>query len=132
MSDSTPEHVNEVAPILPVRDIERALDHYRALGFEGHPYDGGEEEGEPATYAFMRLGADNIHLTRVEDLDPEASTSGCYLYVEDADELHAIWSDADVEGRFTEPEDTPYGLREFAHIDPDGNLLRVGSPSSDA
>jgi hypothetical protein len=23
--------------------------------------------------------------------------------------------------------DTEYGLREFAHIDPDGNLIRVGS-----
>jgi hypothetical protein len=27
-----------------------------------------------------------------------------------------------------EPVDTDYGLREFAHVDPDGNLLRVGSP----
>jgi hypothetical protein len=23
---------------------------------------------------------------------------------------------------------TPYGLREFGHVDPEGNLLRIGSP----
>ena len=25
------------------------------------------------------------------------------------------------------PEDSDYGLREFALVDPDGNLLRIGS-----
>ncbi len=28
------------------------------------------------------------------------------------------------------PSDTEYGLREFALVDPSGNLLRIGSPSS--
>jgi hypothetical protein len=27
-----------------------------------------------------------------------------------------------------EPEDADYGLREFALVDPDDNLLRIGSP----
>jgi hypothetical protein len=26
------------------------------------------------------------------------------------------------------PGDTPYRLREFSHVDPEGNLLRIGSP----
>jgi hypothetical protein len=30
--------------------------------------------------------------------------------------------------RLEPPEDTDYGIREFALIDPSGNLLRVGSP----
>ena len=38
------------------------------------------------------------------------------------------WQDADVAGRFHAPEHTEYGLREFAYVDPDGNLWRVGSP----
>jgi len=30
--------------------------------------------------------------------------------------------------RLIAPEDTPYALREFAHVGPDGNLMRIGSP----
>ena len=33
-------------------------------------------------------------------------------------------------GRLGAPEDTDYGLREFALIDHDGNLLRFGGPLS--
>jgi hypothetical protein len=32
-----------------------------------------------------------------------------------------------VEGRFRSPAETTSGKREFGYIDPDGNLLRVGS-----
>lgn len=42
--------------------------------------------------------------------------------------LHAEWATADVEGRLHAPTDTDYGLREGAYVDPDGNLLRYGSP----
>jgi hypothetical protein len=35
---------------------------------------------------------------------------------------------AGVAGRFIEPHDTRYGLREFVYIDPDGIVHRVGSP----
>lgn len=31
-------------------------------------------------------------------------------------------------GRFVAPVDTDYGLREGAHVDADGNLLRYDSP----
>ena len=37
------------------------------------------------------------------------------------------WSESGIEGRFREPFDTDYGLREFAFVDPDGTLHRVGS-----
>jgi hypothetical protein len=47
---------------------------------------------------------------------------------QDVDVLYATWREAGVEGRLDPPRDTPYGLRELAHVDPDGNLLRVGSP----
>jgi hypothetical protein len=51
-----------------------------------------------------------------------------YLYVSDTDALHAEWASAGVEGRFMGPHDTPYGLREFVYVDPDGIVHRVGSP----
>jgi hypothetical protein len=43
--------------------------------------------------------------------------------------LHEEWKALDgLPGRLIRPQDTPYGLREFAYIDPDGTLHRIGSP----
>lgn len=110
-----------ISPIFPVTDMDTAVAHYRQLGFETEFYGGGE-------YAFIRAGRAELHLSTVRHLDPATNTSACYLYVEDADELYNRWNDDDeIKGRFTPPVDTEYGLREFAHIDVDGNLIRVGS-----
>lgn len=114
-----------VAPILPVRDVRAALAHYRRLGFAVTAYD--EAAAEPV-YGFLDRDGVSLHLALVPDLEPERSVVACYLHVGDADALHAAWQAAEAGGRLTAVADTPYGLREFAHIDPDGNLLRVGSP----
>jgi hypothetical protein len=115
-----------LAPVFPVRDVRTALAHYRSLGFQAEAYD--EERAGELIYGFLRRGPVELHLTRTADLDPARNTSACYLYADDADALFAEWSRAGVSGRFHDPADTPYCLREFAHVDPDGNLLRVGSP----
>jgi catechol 2,3-dioxygenase-like lactoylglutathione lyase family enzyme len=116
-------------PILPVRSVPAALAHYRRLGFKGTAY--AETWADDPEYGFLTWGPVSLHLTRVPTLDPKTSASACYLYVDDADALYATWQATAVEGRLTLPRDTAYGLREFAHIDPDGNLLRVGSPLSE-
>lgn len=113
-----------VAPILPVRDVRAALAHYQRLGFAVTAYD---DASAAPVYGFLDRGGVSLHLARVPDLEPESSVVACYLYVSDADALHAAWLAAGVGGRLTAVTDTPYGLREFAHIDPDGNLLRVGA-----
>ena len=118
--------VDRVVPVLPVRDVAAALALYRRLGFAGRAYDG-QGGGEPV-YGYLSWGAAELHLSRFRELDPAATTSACYLHVDDADALHAAWRAAGVAGRLHAAEDTPYGLREFAYVDPDGNLLRVGSP----
>ncbi|MDT3440337.1 MULTISPECIES: VOC family protein [unclassified Pseudofrankia] len=46
--------------------------------------------------------------------------------VDDADDLAAEWRSAGVE--IHSPEDTDWGQREGAVIDPEGNVLRFGSP----
>lgn len=111
-----------VAPVLPVRDVASALDHYRRLGFDVRAYEGG------AAYAYARRGGVDLHLAQVDDLDPLTSLTSVYLYVDDADALDAEWRAAGVGGRMVDVQDTDYGLREGAHVDPDGNLLRFGSP----
>jgi hypothetical protein len=111
--------VTGMATILPVRDLDTALDHYRRLGFRVSPYDGG--------YGYaVRDGAD-FHLSVHRDLVPRRNASAVYLYVDDADALYAEWRAAGVDGQFFEPHDTEYGLREAAHVDLDGNLVRFGS-----
>ncbi|TWA55995.1 putative enzyme related to lactoylglutathione lyase [Azospirillum baldaniorum] len=114
-----------VTPILPVRDVRAALAHYRRLGFEATAYD---EAAADLSYGFLAWGDVSLHLARVPDLDPSRSVTACYFYIDDADALYAAWQAAGTDGLLTTIADTPYGLREFAHIDPDGNLLRVGAP----
>jgi catechol 2,3-dioxygenase-like lactoylglutathione lyase family enzyme len=111
---------DEVVPVLPVRDLAAATEHYRRLGFRVEAYAGGG-------YGFAERGPVHLHLAQFGELDPLTNPSTAYLYVGDADALHAEWSAAGAGGRFHAPADTEYGLREGAHVDPDGNLLRDGS-----
>jgi hypothetical protein len=50
------------------------------------------------------------------------------LYVGDADALAEEWSRPGIGGTTHPVVDTPYGLREGVHVDPDNNIIRFGSP----
>jgi catechol 2,3-dioxygenase-like lactoylglutathione lyase family enzyme len=113
-------------PIFPAQDFDATASFYRPLGFE--------ERGRwPREYLILRSGGVELHFFFQADLDPLANDHGCYVRVGDADALHREWSSADVwsdtpsQGRLVAPVDTDYGQREFAAIDPNGNLIRVGS-----
>jgi hypothetical protein len=114
-----------VSPVFPVRDVRAALTHYGMLGFEVNAY--GEKHAKDPIYGFVKRGSVEIHLALTPNHDPRASSSAAYVYVEDADALYDEWRAAGVAGRLDAPIDTPYRLRELVHVDPDGNLLRVGS-----
>lgn len=120
------------APILPSRDLPAALRFYEALGFVnvGAP----PEEWD---YLILTRGEAMLHLIRDPSVDPLRTASSCYLYVDDADSLYRSWqaawpalsTDERAAGaRLVPPQDTDYGMREMAAVDPSGNLLRVGSP----
>jgi catechol 2,3-dioxygenase-like lactoylglutathione lyase family enzyme len=111
-------------PVFRVADVGRAVEHYQRLGFRIEHHDD--------TYAFASLDRLTLHLC----LDggegwpgyrPDGHmTSVHYIHVDDADQLAADWraAGATVEG----PRDEDYGKREGQHVDPDGNLIRFGSP----
>jgi hypothetical protein len=103
-------------PIFGVTDTSRAADHYQQLGFATEFHDN--------TYAFANRDDLTIHLTQRETV----SAGTVYLHVNNADQLAEDWREAgmQVEG----PTDTDYGKREGSHTDPDGNLIRFGSPIS--
>lgn len=113
--------VRTAIPVLISRDVPAALGRYERLGFSTELYGDGD-------YGFLERDGVELHIGKVEELDPLKQQVACYLFVADTDALIAEWQAADVEGRITDPFDTDYGLREAAYIDPDGNLVRVGSP----
>jgi catechol 2,3-dioxygenase-like lactoylglutathione lyase family enzyme len=115
---------SNVAPVISVRDLDRALRRYRKLGFSAHAYEG------PDRYGFVGRDGVELHLSESPDHDRTRDGAEIYLYVSDADALFASWSSSGVKGRFIGPHDTPYGLREFAFVDRDGTAHRVGSPLS--
>jgi DNA-binding MarR family transcriptional regulator len=112
--------LRQFSPIFPVRDVATALDHYRSLGFEVTSYDDG--------YGFADRDGVSLHLTAAGEHD----FGRCYLYVRDADALYEEWSHPGVAGVTRQPGPTPYKLKEGSHSDPDGNLIRFGSPLADA
>ncbi|NYE93790.1 hypothetical protein FHU41_000011 [Psychromicrobium silvestre] len=112
----------QIAPVFPVTDLERSIAHYSALGFEVTKYEGDED------YAYAKRDRVRVHLWQAPGIDPETNFSSAFIEVNDADALAADWkkvSDASTLNCPTSlPVDTEYGLREGAHVDLDGNLLR--------
>lgn len=108
---------HRIAPIFSVRDLDAALGHYRRLGFAVHAYSGGG-------YGYASRDGVEIHLGVVPDHDRRPGSA--YLFVDDADALAAAWRSAGVEVHT--PQDTTWGQHEGAVVDPDGNVIRFGSP----
>jgi len=107
------------SPIFPVRNLAAALAHYSALGFDTFAYADGDG------YGFADREGTGLHLAA--DPDPVHHAS-MYLYVRDADALYEEWSRPGIGGHTRPVGPTPYKLREGSHTDPDGNLIRFGSP----
>ena len=107
------------SPIFPARDLGAALAHYASLGFRTVAYQDGD------AYGFADRDGTGLHLAAA---GPGARPGAAYLYVRDADALYEEWSRPGIAGHTHPVEPTPYQLREGSHVDPDGNLIRFGSP----
>jgi catechol 2,3-dioxygenase-like lactoylglutathione lyase family enzyme len=112
-------------PVLPSADLNDTVDFYTSLGFE-LGYDDREGDG----YVILGMDGAFIHFFYHDSLDATGSDAGCYLHVEDAQALHTRWAALGLGPedlpRLTAVEDQEWGKREFALVDPDGNLIRVG------
>ena len=115
--------LRRIAPVFVTTDMARALAHYQRLGFEVEAYDDAD------SYGYACRDGIEIHIAKVDQVDARTTTSCAYLWVDNAAALHAEWTSAGVAGRLSPPEPTDYGLDEGAHVDPDGNLIRFGSPA---
>jgi hypothetical protein len=111
-------------PILPSRSIAATAAFYKALGFEGGPHE------HDSNYGILRRGSIELHFFTHRELRPEESWAGCYIRVSDVKPIYDSISSVrlPIHGipRVDKLEDKPWGLREFAVVDLDGNLLRIG------
>jgi uncharacterized glyoxalase superfamily protein PhnB len=111
--------LKRIAPIFAVRDVPASLAYYERLGFKTREYEGGG-------YGFIARDRVEIHLGSVPADGPEGVAVTAYIWVDDADEIADSWRQAGADVR--SPQDTPWGQHEGVLIDPDGNMIRFGSP----
>lgn len=111
-------------PALPVSDVARAVRFWRdAFGFEQVLH-----EGEPQ--GIVRSGGAEVHLWVPDGVHEGAElhligSASCRIEVGDAAALHARSAELGVVHPSAPLRETAWGTREFAVLDPDGNLVGV-------
>ncbi len=113
-----------VRPFVPTSDFAKAREFYRRLGF-----DVGTGDDDVAS---IRRG-DAVFLLQKFDPPGFIGNYMLSLVVEDVDAWHAhVIASRVIEeygGRIAEPPaDRPWGMRDFALVDPSGVLWRVAQP----
>jgi uncharacterized glyoxalase superfamily protein PhnB len=108
----------KIMPEFPLADVAAGVAYYRdVLGFTiNYQMDG-----------FAVMDRDRARILLISKTQQHRGIASCYVYVADADALHAELSGkgANVE---TAPVSRPWGLREFRVFDPEGNILTFGQP----
>lgn len=116
--------LTSVCPIFPSQNFTITAEFYSALGFINvAQYDA---EG----YLILERDHVELHFFKAQSVDPSKSDHGAFVRVTDANELSLHYQTLSLPSdgipRVTIAEDKPWGICEFAIVDPDGNLLRVG------
>jgi predicted enzyme related to lactoylglutathione lyase len=110
--------LQKIMPELPLDDVPAGVTYYRdVLGFR-------------INYQQHDLGVmdrDRVRLLLIARTERHKGIGSCYVYVEDADALHAELR-ATGATVLDEPVSQPWGLREFHVLDPEGNQLTFGQP----
>jgi catechol 2,3-dioxygenase-like lactoylglutathione lyase family enzyme len=118
---STPELAEQLVVEIIVRDLDRSLAFYTALGFKLQRRDGG--------FAALQWGARWLFLDQREELPTQVGPSRANVRIL-TDDVDQIWATALRLGIQVERPiaDRYYGLRDFTVRDPDGFGLRFATP----
>lgn len=130
MAESTSQPRWAIAPYFIVDDVVKSADYYRdKLGFRFERF-----WGDPPSFCMVHRGGVVIMLGQIAGAaghgpnrltDPEGSAWDAYVWIDDADALHAEFASAGV--RIARgPCDQPYGCRDFEIEDLDGYRLCFG------
>jgi catechol 2,3-dioxygenase-like lactoylglutathione lyase family enzyme len=102
-------------PVLPVLSIEETLSFFESkLGFRRHI--------DSDDYAGVELDGLQIHFWLCTDASLPGNSS-CRLNVSGVDAFYVRFLAAGVVKESDAPEEKPWGFREFAVVDPSGNLV---------
>jgi catechol 2,3-dioxygenase-like lactoylglutathione lyase family enzyme len=112
-----PRAYAKAIPILPSADLDRTSAFYRTFGME--------EIARYEGYLLMGMAGVELHFS---GSDGSTVAGEAFVLVPDAGRLWKQLRSRDVTG-IGPVEDRPHGLREFVVSDPDGNRIRVGSPT---
>ena len=111
-------------PTLPSRSLPATLAFYERLGFAGQLL------GADDSYGIVRRGDVELHFFPHPELRPAECYAGSYVRVADVRALYGAFQTAalPVKGipRMEPLAAKPWGMLEFAVVDEDGNLLRIG------
>lgn len=117
--------LRSAVPIIPAREIEAAAAWYRdRLGFEGV-----HTERE---YGIIARDDVQIHFWGPSGIAPKESMTMNRIEADDIGELHDHCRSVGIVHPNAPLEDKPWGTREFAVIDGDGNLLTFFSRDGDS
>jgi catechol 2,3-dioxygenase-like lactoylglutathione lyase family enzyme len=115
--------LEKLSPIMPSADIHATEAFYGRLGFHTVYKD-------PAAYLLMKREAAEVHFFHKPAHDKWTCDHGAYLRPSDIDALSDEWSHLKLPQsgipRFEPAADKPWGMRELALLDLDGNLIRAG------
>jgi len=120
-----PNRIRHLAPILPVKNLARAMDFYRRLGFHAEPYQNGDG------YGFLCRDRIEMHLSQTDMLIENRNPCGVYFYLERGTAA-ALEAEFRAAGATILSPLAPrqWKMNEFVLSDPDGNLLRFGEDIS--
>jgi catechol 2,3-dioxygenase-like lactoylglutathione lyase family enzyme len=105
-------------PIFKVTDVSAAVAWFTNAGFQVSSHDD--------MYAFAHRDRDlTIHLAQTTE-DEAAGRGSLYIHCQDADRVAEEWRQAGID--VVGPRDEDSGKREGFASDPDGNVIRFGSP----
>jgi hypothetical protein len=113
-------------PTLPMRSSAETRAFYEKLGFIC-----AHEQAPPDSFLFMMRNGIQIQFFESPYIDGTLRDHTCYLYVDDIDATYKEFAKAGV-GKLMPIEMKPWGVPEFALIDINDNMLRVGCPRLEA
>ena len=107
-----------IVPIFYVSNVDVAVQHYTTvLGFA--------QSFRYGTYAGLTFGPCELHVTDPGEARQIAGAGSAYLLCEEVDSYFAKVKAAGARLK-NEPADRPYGMRDFAVFDVDGNQVSFG------
>ena len=125
MTESPRVALQAAATIFVVKDVGKSVAHYQdVLGFHVE-----FTYGSPACYAGVERGGALIHLQAAADSERQPGQAAVYIFVTDVDTLYEELTSRGAR-ILVEPKNYPYGMRDFAITDLDGNQLSFGMDSS--